>query len=317
MVAMRVIFLGTPEFAIPSLNALSGSNYEICAVFTQPDKPAGRGQKTRMSPVKAWAEGRGIQVYQPERIRNEENRSIFSEINPDFIVVVAYGQILPAWLLRSACIAPVNVHGSLLPSYRGAAPVNWAILNGDLETGVTTMIVEEELDAGPILLTRTISVPETMTAGELAEKVASEGAAILIPTLDGLSKRTLMPEPQDKARVSWAPRITKEMSKIDWHRSAIEIHNRIRGLNPWPIAISEFNGQQLQIYRSLPEQESKSSGHEPGTCLGWTRCGIRIQCGGASVLEVLEVQLPGKARISGREFANGARLVQGTKIFCR
>jgi methionyl-tRNA formyltransferase len=307
MVKMRVIFLGTSEFAVPSLTALLAENYEVCAVFTQPDKPAGRGQKPQISPVKRYALELDLSVFQPEKIRSDENRMVFQSLKPDFIVVAAYGQILPGWLLSSANIAAVNIHGSLLPRYRGAAPVIWAILNGDSVTGVTTMLMDENLDTGAILLRKEVPIPETITGGELADMLAAVGAELLITTLVGLMNRAIVPVPQDGTQACWAPKITKDMAGICWDKTAREIHNLVRGLNPWPIAAAYYKGKKLQIFRSKTEANS-AEGHEPGMFLGLTENGMHIQCGKGSVLEVLEVQMPGKARISGRAFANGARI---------
>ncbi len=312
---MRVVFLGTPTFAVPSLQMLLDHSYDIHAVFTQPDRPSGRGQKLQLSPVKALAKARGIPVFQPEKIRDEENRSIFEEIRPDFIIVVAYGQIMPAWLLQSACLAPVNVHASLLPRYRGAAPIPWAILNGDAVTGITTMLMQEKLDSGPILLQKEVPIPATMTAGELSAELSAVGASLLIQTLDGLRHNAIGQVAQDERLVSWAPRITKEMAKISWDKRASDIHNQIRAMNPWPIGYTVFQGEQLRVWRSLPADKICDSPAVPGTFLGLSHDGIRVQCGEVSVLELLEVQRPAKGRICGREFASGARLHPGKSVF--
>jgi methionyl-tRNA formyltransferase len=312
---MRVVFLGTPEFAVPSLRALLSSSYDVCAVFTQPDRPAGRGQKSQQSPVKQCALSYRIPVHQPEKIKAEENRPVFEEYQPDFIVVVAFGQILPGWLLHAARVAAVNVHASLLPKYRGAAPITWALLNGDAMTGVTTMIMDEHLDTGPLLLRREVAIPEMMTAGELASQLSMVGADILIPTLDGLRSGTLRPEAQDSSMVTWAPRIDKEMASISWSRKAGDIHNQIRAFNPWPLAFTSFRGRRVQVLRSMPESSVVDAALVPGIYLGPTEFGIRVKCGGGTVLEVLEVKLEGKGCITGREFASGARLQPGAGVF--
>jgi methionyl-tRNA formyltransferase len=312
---MRVVFLGTPEFAVPSLRAVLNSPYEVCAVFTQPDRPAGRGQKSQPSSVKQCAQSHGVPVHQPEKIKAEENRPVFERYQPDFIVVVAFGQILPGWMLRCARVAPVNVHASLLPKYRGAAPVTWALLNGDAMTGVTTMLMDEHLDTGPMLLRREVAIPEMMTAGELASQLSMVGADLLIPTLDGLRLGTLQPAAQDDSLATWAPRIDKEMAAISWKRNAREIHNQIRAFNPWPLAFTSFLDRRVQILRSIPESGVVDAALVPGTYLGPTEVGIRVKCGGGTVLEVLEVKLEGKSRITGREFASGARLQPGAALF--
>jgi methionyl-tRNA formyltransferase len=308
---MRVVFLGTPDFAVPALRTLLDHGYDVCAVYTQPDKPSGRGHKLHPGPVKALAQSRGIPVLQPARIRNEENRPTLEGLHPDFIVVAAYGQILPGWLLQAARIAPVNIHGSLLPRYRGAAPIPWAILNGDQFTGVTTMVVFEKLDSGPILLQQKIPIPLTMTAGELMLEVSIAGANLLTQTLEGLEKQTIAPTQQDEGLVSWAPRLTKEMAQISWEKTALQTHNQVRALNPWPVAHILFQGEHLQIWRSLPEEQQAGPHAPPGTFLGYSGDAIRVQCGERTTLKLLEVQLPAKTKVTGREFASGARLHPG------
>ncbi len=312
---MRVIFMGTPHFAVPSLRALIAGKYEIAAVFTQPDRPAGRGQKPHASPVKELALEQDLAIHQPERVRAEEHRSLLDGLNPDFIVVVAYGQILPGWLLRSARIAPVNVHGSLLPKYRGAAPVIWALLNGERTTGITTMLMDEQLDTGPILLKREVHISEAMTAGELAQDLSRLGAEILIPTLEGLSDKTLRPVPQDNIQASWAPRVSKQQAEIKWNSPSREIHNRIRAFNPRPLAYTELGGVRLQLLQSRVAGRAAEPGGQPGRYLGKTDTGMLIQCGGGTVLEVLKLQAANRRPVSGREFANGARISSGTMLF--
>jgi methionyl-tRNA formyltransferase len=306
---MRVVFLGTPEFAVPSLRALIESELEVAAVFTQPDRPSGRGQHLQPSPVKRCAVERGITVYQPEKIRTEDNRSILEALAPDFIAVVAYGQILPNWLLRVPRIAPVNVHGSLLPKYRGAAPVAWAIYNGETATGVTTMIIEQKLDSGPILLQKQVPIPETTTSGELAAELSRAGARLLVPTLRGLADGSLEPVVQDESLVTWAPRIAKEMASISWERPAREIHNHVRAFNPWPLAYTHFSGARLQIVRTLPAELGGAA--PPGTILTYAGDAIVVQCGQGTALELLEVKPENRSRMTGREFANGSHLQSG------
>jgi methionyl-tRNA formyltransferase len=312
---MRVVFLGTPEFAVPSLRALIDGSYQVSAVFTQPDRPSGRGQKPQPPPIKSLALAHRIPIYQPEKMRDGEHRPLIEELHPDFIVVVAYGQILPGWLLNAARIAPVNVHASLLPKYRGAAPVVWALLNGESVTGVTTMLMDEHLDTGPVLLKRELPVSESMTAGELADRLSRLGAELLIPTLDGLRDGVIQPVPQDDAQASWAPRISKEQARISWEGSAREIHNRIRAFHPRPLAFAEHQGQRIQILRSRPVDASELRGRRPGTFLGKTESGMLVQCGADTVLEVLELQPASRRPVSGREFANGARLSGDMLLF--
>jgi methionyl-tRNA formyltransferase len=311
---MRVIFLGTPDFALPSLHALIESPYGVAAVFTQPDRPAGRGQRLHASPVKVLAQSEGIPVFAPERLRDEDNRRIVERLAPDFIVVVAYGQILPAWFLSAARIAPVNVHGSLLPRYRGAAPVVWTLINGDPVTGVTTMWMDEHLDTGDILLREELPVPDCMTAGELAAELARLGASLVVPTLEGLRSGTVVRTPQDHSRATLAPRIDKSMGRIDWRRPAPEIHNLVRAFNPWPLAYTEFRGVKLQILRSQPVPHRESVEQPAGTVVGVNGEALRLSCGGGTSLDLLRVQLAGRGAVSGREFVSGARLHAGAVL---
>jgi len=312
---MRVIFLGTPEFAVPSLQALIQSPHEVCAVFTQPDRPAGRGQKPQPPPVKIFAIGAGIAVFQPEKIRALENRPVLESYQPDFIVVAAYGQILPAWLLELPRLGCVNVHGSLLPRYRGAAPIAWAIINGDTVTGITTMLMDEHLDTGPMLLKQEVPIAGSMTSGQLTAKMAQVGAELLISTLAGLQNGSVKPVAQDDALATLAPRITKDMARISWDRDARGIHNLIRGLNPWPLAFSECLEDRIQIILSSPPDNAQPVSEQPGTYLGATGKGLRVVCGAGSVLEILELQPAAKKRVTGRDFANGARLTPGHPLF--
>ncbi len=311
---MRVVFLGTPTFAVPALQSLIDHSYEICAVFTQPDRPTGRGHKLKSSPVKDLSVARGIRVFQPEKIGSSENRAIFEELHPDFIVVVAYGQILPGWLLKAARFEAINIHASLLPFYRGAAPIPWAILRGEVVTGVTTMIMEEKLDTGPILLQKAIPIPIDKTAGELAETLSRVGAGLLIKTLDRLRENTLNASPQDEDKISWAPRITKEMAAISWEKRALDVHNQIRAMNPWPVAYTVFRDERLQILRSMSEEGDSGFTAAPGSFLGLSRNGLRVQCGEGTVIELLELKMPGRSRVTGREFASGARLNLGESL---
>jgi len=313
---MRVVFMGTPEFAVPTLRALVHSRYEVVAVITQPERAAGRGQRLQPSPVKMFAAQRGIDCHQPARIRDTDNRGQVASLNPQFLVVAAYGQILPKWLLDLPEIAPVNLHASLLPLHRGAAPVAWSLLRGDLVTGVTTMLMEEKLDSGPILLREEVPIPLEITRGELECQLAERGARLLIQTLDGLAAGTLTPHSQDHLRATYAPRIEKEMAVIAWNRPALEIHNHVRAFNPKPAAHTDFRGQRLQILRTRPHaaEESRVRG-VPGTFLEPTERGLLVACSEGTALELLEVQVAGRKRVTGREFLTGARLRPGELLF--
>jgi methionyl-tRNA formyltransferase len=312
---MRVVFLGTPEIAVPPLRKLLNHSYKICGVITQPDRPSGRGQKLQHGAVKSFALENGLPLFQPGRIRGEEYRSIFEELSPDYIVSAAYGQILPGWILRSARKVPINIHFSLLPRYRGAAPVARAILNGDSNTGVTTMVMEEGLDSGPILLQQEFPILMDATAGELALSLSEIGAELIIRTIEGIQNGAIRPVAQNSDQVSWAPRVTKEESLIPWNSNALEIHNRIRAMNPWPAAHTTFRGERLNIWRSHAAILTIVSHDTPGTFLGLSDSGMRVQCGEGTVLELMELQLPGKRRVTGREFASGARIKPGDVLF--
>jgi methionyl-tRNA formyltransferase len=311
---MRIVFLGTPEFAVPSLRALLGTPGEVCAVFTQPDRPGGRGRKPLAPAVKSAALAAGLPVFQPEKIRDPESRIPLEPFQPDLIVVVAYGQILPPWLLRLPRLGCVNVHASLLPRYRGAAPVAWAVLNGESVTGITTMLMDEHLDTGPILLQKDVEIGPMMSAGELAATLAEVGARLLTETVKGLCAGTIVSRPQDHGLATYAPRITKEMAEIQWEQEAALIHNRIRGLNPWPLAHTEFRGISVQLIRSRPQPGLQARQAAPGTFLGCTATGMNVSCGEGGMLELLELQPADKRKMSGRDFANGARLKSGDRL---
>jgi methionyl-tRNA formyltransferase len=312
---MRVIFMGTPETAVPPLKKLLDHSYEVAAVFTQPDRPSGRGHKLQPSPVKIFARENGLRVFQPEKIRDQESREIFDNLQPDFIVVAAYGQILPSWVLESARLAPLNIHFSLLPMYRGAAPVARAILNGDAITGTTIMIMQSELDAGPILKQAELSITPTATTGEIEAELSETGSELLIETMQAYAANTVHPVRQEEEKVTWAARIVKEDARIDWNENANRIHNRIRAMNPRPGAFTFFRRQQVHIWSSLPESEKPDSPGFPGEFLGIDKGNLRIQCGEGSVLQILELQKPSKRRINGREFASGVHWAGSELLF--
>jgi methionyl-tRNA formyltransferase len=312
---MRVVFLGTPEIAVPPLKSLLDHSYDVSGVFTQPDRPSGRGQKLRSSSVKKFAQEKGIPVFQPEKIRSEENKEIIDKLDPDFLIVAAYGQILPLWLLQSPRVAPLNIHFSLLPQYRGAAPAAYAILNGDVETGVTIMIMQELMDSGPILMQKKTAIPVTATTGELEARLSEIGSRLLIEAMDRYLKDEIRPVPQDETLATRAPRISKVDARILWRENALGIHNRIRAMNPWPGAYTNFREEQVHIWCSIPENGEPDSAGTPGTFLGLTQNGLRVQCGEGSVLEIRELQKPSKKRINGREFASGERLRCNESLF--
>jgi methionyl-tRNA formyltransferase len=264
-------------------------------------------------PVKTLALSRGIRVFQPEKLRAEENRATVENLNPDVIVTAAYGQLVPVWMLRLSRLFPVNMHTSLLPRWRGAAPVARAILSGDSTSGVTTMVMDESLDAGGILLREEVPVSIDTTTGELMETLAEVGARLLIRTLEGLQSGKLTPTPQDEALVTWAQKITKAEAAVSWEQPAMEIHNRIRALNPSPGVVIDFKGERISLWRSLPAESAVNA--SPGTLLGVVGNSLRVACGDASAIDISEIQRPGKKRTNGREFASGSRLKPGDFLY--
>jgi methionyl-tRNA formyltransferase len=297
----KVIFLGTPSFALASLSALHGDHdFEIIAVITQPDRPAGRGQEISVSPVKRLAETFGLKVLQPERIRNysEEIRALA----PDLIVVVAYGQLIPQSILDIPKFGCINVHGSLLPKYRGAAVIQAPIINGDTETGVTIMLMDAGLDTGPILAQSSISLDQTETAATLFVKLAALGAELLVPTLKKYLSGQLMPRHQDERLASKVGLLTKQDGLIDWNASASEIERRIRAMYPWPVAFTTWSGKTLKILE-VDKTELNIKQYEPGTTFVHND-DLAVQCG-INALKINRLQLEGKTAMSGSEFLRG------------
>lgn len=312
--------MGTPEFSVPSLDRLIRGGHEVAAVFTQPDKPAGRGKHLHAPPVKTFALEQRIGVHQPSKIKsNEEVRAIFETISPDACVVVAYGKILPAWMLAIPRLGCINVHASLLPKYRGAAPINWAIANGELETGVTIMQMDAAMDTGPMLTQRSIPIGNEETAPELSARLALLGAELLSETLPRIERGEVPPQTQDDSKATYAPILKREDGLIDWRMNARQIANRVRAFQPWPGTYTSFRGGRLTIWRGNEAHETDSRkasdvAAEPGTIRSIDESGIAVACSGLSTLLIEEVQIEGKRRVSAREFANGARLKPGDQI---
>jgi len=302
---MRLVFLGTPAFAVPTLESLA-AKHDIISVVTQPDRPKGRGQELSASPVKQAAQNLGLAVYQPERIRRPEAQAHLASLSPEIMVVVGYGQIIPQSVIEIAPRGIVNVHASLLPKYRGAAPIQWAIANGESRTGVTTMQINAGLDTGDILLMRETQIGPQETAIELGERLAVMGAELLVETLDGLVQGAIVARPQDDSQASFAPILEKEDGAISWADAAATIHNRVRGLLPWPGAYTHFRGQLLHVWRSHVVDERTALA--PGRVLAGG--GFRMACGSGSVLQLVEVQMEGRKRMSADAFANGQRLLE-------
>ena len=306
---MRIIFCGTPHFAVPSfIHLLAQPDIEIAAVITQPDRPRGRGHEISASPMKEAAVAANVPVHQPEKIRTPEAQDLLKQLAPDCIVIIAYGQIIPARLLDIPKLGWINLHASLLPKYRGAAPINWAIANGETQTGVTTMRIDAGMDTGEILLQEQIDIAPEETAPELAKSMAEAGAPLMLETLRGLAEGKLSARPQNNDAATYAPLLKKEDGQIDWNRPAQEIYNRMRGFAPWPGAYTSFRGQTCQIWAE-PFSLRTLTGGAPGTIFR-EDTQILIACGHATLLRLISVKVEGRKQISAVEFANGARLTE-------
>lgn len=303
--------MGTPEAAVPTLRRCLEDSHEVVAVWTQPDRPSGRGNKVSFSPVKEFAVSHGLSVFQPARIKNDEARQLFSSHDADVAVVVAYGRILPEEFLRAPRRGCINVHFSLLPLYRGAAPANWAIVNGETETGVTTMFIEPALDTGPILLQRKTAIGVKETAPELMGRLAEIGAELLGETLEGLDDLT--PHPQRDSDATFAPILKKEDGLIDWSQSAFAIERRVRGFQPWPNAYTSFNSKGLTIWRAEP-LVSPNPDASPGEVITAHGNDLMVCCGEETVLRLIDVQPEARKRLSARDFINGMHLKVGDRF---
>ena len=309
---MNVVFCGTPRFAVPTLTTLVNSGFTVSLVVTQPDKPRGRGLEVVFSPVKQAALQFGLPVVQPEKIKNNEQfRSQLSSLAPDAVIVVGYGRIIPQWMIDLPLLGNLNVHASLLPKYRGAAPIQWAIASGESVTGVTTMRIDAGLDTGDILLQKEIPILADDTAETLAPRLANVGATLMIETLHGLQAGTLTGRSQDHSKATLAPVLKKEDGLIDFQRTAVEIWNRLRGFQPWPGAYTRFRGKQLQIHAAKPLPSLSTL--TPGELVAENDSFI-VGCGNKSALEVTELQLEGKKRMSARDFLHGYRLTPGERL---
>jgi methionyl-tRNA formyltransferase len=309
---MRLVFCGTPQFAVPSLERVVAAGFDVRLVVCQPDRPQGRGMELAAPAVKKTAQRFGLAVTQPNKIKNnEELRRQLTEIAPDAIVVVAYGRIIPSWMLTLPRFGNINVHGSLLPRYRGAAPIQWAIANGETQTGITTMRLDEGLDTGDMLLKRALPITAEDTAVTLAPRLAELGAELLIETLQGLQRGTLEPTPQDDSLATLAPPLTKEDGLVDFNRTAREIHNRWRGFQPWPGAYTHFRGKILKLIGVRPAAAALALA--PGEMRAADES-LLAGCGEGTALELFQVQPEGKKAISAREFTSGYRPAQGERL---
>ena len=291
---MRIVFMGTPDFAVPSLEALVKAGHEVAGVFSQPDKPVGRHQnKLQPPPVKVCAQSHGIPVCQPATLRDGEALALLKELAPELIVVAAYGKVLPDEILALPPKGCINVHSSLLPKYRGAAPINWAVVNGDAETGVTIMDMAHELDAGDIIAQARTPIGPDELVGEVHDRLAALGGQLLAQVVEEIARL-----------VTYAPMLSRALSPIDWSQSARSIHNKIRGLNPWPATSTDiFGGEAVKVFRS--QVTEKTAQGAPGTILGGGNGGIEVLCGDGAVLRLLELQAPGARRMSAGDYLRG------------
>ena len=304
---LRIAFAGTPQFALPALRALLGSRHEVVGVLTQPDRPAGRGRELRASPVKLLAATRpNLPIAQPPTLKTAEGRAALAEWRPDLLVVVAYGLILPSDVLRLPRLGCLNIHGSLLPRWRGAAPIHRALLAGDAETGITIMQLDEGLDTGPTLLERRRPIGPHETTGDLHDALAELGAVALLEAIEGLAGGTLVPRAQSAEGVTYAAKIEKAEARVDWNDGAVVLDRRIRAFNPWPMAETRFAGENVRLLRARVSAPAGRAA-EPGTLLGIADDGLRVACG-EGVLAVQEMQRAGKRPVSARDFANAMRI---------
>ncbi len=311
---MRVIYLGTPDFAVPCLERLVQGGYDVAGVVTQPDRPRGRGQKTGVSPVKACALKWGLPVHQPERVADPVFIEAVRALAPEVMVVVAFGQKIPALLLTLAPLGCINVHASLLPEYRGAAPIHRAIIDGRRETGVTTIYLDEGWDTGDIILQRRVPITCEDTVGALHDRLAEAGAGLLLETLAAIARGEAPRTPQDESRAFYARKLTNTDGAIPWSRDAGAIHNLVRGMNPWPGAYTWYGGALLKVWKTQPVSGgSEPASPQPGEVLAVDRDGILVAAGRGK-LRLLEVQPEGGRRMSGADFARGRRLEAGTSF---
>lgn len=300
---MRVVFMGTPDFAAASLKAVLDAGYEVAGVLTQPDKPKGRGMKLAACETKQLALERGLDVYQPASVRTPEALELIKSLAPDVLCVVAYGKILPDEILAVPKYGAINVHGSLLPKYRGAAPIQWSVLNGDELAGVTTMYLAHDMDAGDVIYRESTPVGEYETAGELFDRLADMGAKLLVKTLSALESGTAPREVQNEAEATYVGQLDKSICPIDWTKSAREVVKHICGLNPWPVATMELGGETMKVY--MAHYTETVTDKAPGSVVSAGKEGLEIACGGGRTVMVTELQAPGKKRMSAHDYLVG------------
>jgi methionyl-tRNA formyltransferase len=307
--------MGSATFALPSLNAVSEAGHNVAAVFTQPDKPSGRGQSLQAPPVKKRAIDLSLPVHQPQSLKTDETRQLISAIDPALIVVVAYGKILPKWLLEFPKYGCLNLHGSLLPKYRGAAPVHWAVANGETATGVCTMHLDEGLDTGPVYLSESVEIGTDETVPELYGRLAAVGAPLLVKTIEGIVGGTLHAKPQDGSQASLAPPLKKEDGFLNWSLPAQELHNHVRAFNPWPGTVARFRDHSCKILKTavVAVMDSGRESLQPGSVMA-SKGRLAVMCGDGWGLEILTIQPENRKAVSGSDFANGARIQPGEKF---
>lgn len=307
---MKLIFFGTPAFALPSLRALVNGGNEVVAVVTQTDKPQGRGRRVAPPPIKELARSLGLAVFQPDQVRDSQFIQELRVLKPEAIVVVSYGRILPQAILDMPRYGGINLHPSLLPKYRGAAPIPWPILHGEEETGVTTFLMDEGMDTGPLLRQRPIAIRRFDTAGTLSERLSEEGAVLLLETIGGLEKGSILPVPQPEKGVSYTSKLRKSDGEIDWTRPALQIHNQVRGLNPWPGAYTFYQGELLKVWTTHPLRERGAGKDGAGEVLTVGEEGIRVRTGEGELL-IQELQPESRRQMKVKEYLAGHSLVPG------
>ena len=307
---LKIVFMGTPDFAVPCLKTLN-ENYEVIAVITQPDRPKGRGQKLTPSPIKEYALEHNLTVLQPEKIKTSETEEQLKKLAPDLIVVVAFGQFLSKAILDIPQLGCITVHASLLPKYRGAAPIHWSIINGETKTGITTMYMDVGLDTGDMILKEEVSISAKMNTGELHDTLMNIGAKTLLQTIKQIAEGSVVRNKQNDAKASYAPLLTKELERINWLLPAQEIYNLVRGLNPWPVAFSIFKGKKLKIWQTKVIDNVTIG--EIGTVLSLTETGFTVQTG-KGILEILELQPESKRKMTAKDFVCGNQISINDKL---
>lgn len=305
---MKIVFMGTPEFSLPCLERLVSDGEEVVGVFTQPDKPKGRGYEMSFSPVKECALKHGIPVFQPKSMRDGDALEIMQGLNPDLTVVVAYGKILPKEILYLPKYNSINIHASLLPKYRGAAPIQWSVLNGEKQTGVTSMLMNEGLDTGDMLLSEKIDITENMTAGELHDALSVMGAEVMSKTVEQVKANSLKPVKQDDSLSNYSPMLSKALCPTDFTKSAQEVHNHIRGLSPWPVATATLDGKKIKLHSSVIGSKTSCPA---GTVVSADKV-ISVACGDGVCVDILSVQAEGKKRMSSKDFLLGHKIEKGS-----